>query len=93
VEKYGGTRQATDGNIIQRMRFACWNIKATDTHSENVILIAFTGQQRLRERAPLLCVYVHCLACLNTRLSLSVVQPDLISHQEVQRVFESKFVE
>jgi hypothetical protein len=33
VEKYGRTRQATDDNIIQRMRFACWITKATDTHS------------------------------------------------------------
>jgi hypothetical protein len=41
VEKYGTARQATDDNIIQRMRFACWITKATDTHSEYVILIAF----------------------------------------------------
>jgi hypothetical protein len=26
---------------IQRVRFACWITKATDTHSEYVILIAF----------------------------------------------------
>jgi hypothetical protein len=41
VEKYGTARQATDDNIIRRMRFACWVTKATDTHSEYVILIAF----------------------------------------------------
>ena len=34
-------RQATDGNTIRRMRFACWIIKATDTHWEYVILTAF----------------------------------------------------
>jgi hypothetical protein len=34
VEKYGTARQATDDNIIGRMRFACWITKATDTHSE-----------------------------------------------------------
>jgi hypothetical protein len=39
VEKYGRARQATDGNIIRRMRFACWVTKATDTHSEYVILL------------------------------------------------------
>jgi hypothetical protein len=33
VEKYGAARQATDDNIILRMRFACWITKATDTHS------------------------------------------------------------
>ena len=27
MEKYGRTRQATDRNIIWRMRFACWITK------------------------------------------------------------------
>jgi hypothetical protein len=53
VEKYGGARQATDENIIRRMRFACWVTKATDTCSWNVIT-AFPRQQWLRERASLL---------------------------------------
>jgi hypothetical protein len=34
VEKYGRARQATDNNIIWRMRFACWITKAIDTHSD-----------------------------------------------------------
>jgi hypothetical protein len=51
VEKYGTARQATDGNIIRRMRFAWWITKATDTHSEYVILIAFsTGTVDTRTR-------------------------------------------
>jgi hypothetical protein len=33
VEKYGTARQATDDNIIRRMRFACRITKATDTRS------------------------------------------------------------
>ena len=33
VEKFGGAREATDDNIIRRMRFACWIAKATDTQS------------------------------------------------------------
>ena len=45
MEKYGTGRQATDGNIIRRMRIACWITKATDTHSEYVIVIAFPLQQ------------------------------------------------
>jgi hypothetical protein len=49
VEKYGRPRQATQNNIILRMRFACWITKATDTHSQYVILIAFPRQQWLRE--------------------------------------------
>jgi formylmethanofuran dehydrogenase subunit E-like metal-binding protein len=55
-------RQATDDNTIRRMRFACWIAKATDTHSEYVILIVFTRQQWLRERASMLRLYVHCLS-------------------------------
>ena len=55
--------QATDNDIIQRMRFACCITKATDTHSEYVILIAFTLQQLLHERAPELRLYTHGLIC------------------------------
>jgi hypothetical protein len=54
VEKYRTARQATDDNIIRRMRFACWITKATDTHSEVVIFIAFVRQQWLRERTSVL---------------------------------------
>jgi hypothetical protein len=43
VEKYGTARQATDDNIIRRMRFACRITKATDTRSEYLTLIAFHG--------------------------------------------------
>jgi len=41
VGKYGRVRQATDDNIILRMRIVRWITKATDTHSEYVTLIAF----------------------------------------------------
>jgi hypothetical protein len=54
VEIYGRAREAADDNIIRRMRFACWITKATDTHSEYVILIALPRQQWLRERASML---------------------------------------
>ena len=36
------------------MRIACWIPKATDTHTEYVILIAFALQQWLRERVSVL---------------------------------------
>jgi hypothetical protein len=39
VGKYGTVRQVTDDNIIRHMRIACWITKATDTHSEYVILL------------------------------------------------------
>jgi hypothetical protein len=50
VEKYCRAGQATDGNVIRRMRFACWKPKATNTHTEYVTLITFLLQQWLHER-------------------------------------------
>jgi len=47
--KYSTAQQATDDNIIQGMRFACWLIKATDTHSKYVLLNAFARQQLLHK--------------------------------------------
>jgi hypothetical protein len=54
VEKYGTAGQTTDGSITRRMRFACWITKATDTHSEYIILVAYQWQKWLRERALML---------------------------------------
>jgi hypothetical protein len=39
---------------IRRMRIACCVLKATNTHSQYVILIAFPLQQWLHERASML---------------------------------------
>jgi hypothetical protein len=36
MEKYGKPREATDGNIIRRVRILCWITKATDTHTQNM---------------------------------------------------------
>ena len=52
--KYGTAEQATDDDIIWRMRIACWVNKPTNTHSECVILIAFPIQQWLQERTSVL---------------------------------------
>jgi hypothetical protein len=54
VAKCGRAGQATNDKIIGRMRFACWIPKGTNTHSEYVILTAFTLQQRPHERASML---------------------------------------
>jgi len=43
--------QATDDNLIRRMRIACWISKTMNTHSEYVIFIAYPLQQWLQERA------------------------------------------
>jgi hypothetical protein len=62
MEKYGRAGQDTDDNIIGRMRIACWITKATDTHSEYAIFIAFPRQQLLRERISVSRLYIHCLS-------------------------------
>jgi hypothetical protein len=47
---------------IWRMLIACSITKATDTHSEYVMLVAFPLQQCLHKRAPMLrCTYIACL--------------------------------
>jgi hypothetical protein len=47
---------------IERMRIAYWITKATNIHSEYVVLIVFPLQQWLHERAPLLrYTYIACL--------------------------------
>jgi hypothetical protein len=58
MEKYGRAGQATYDNI-RRMRIACWITKATNTHSEYAIFIAFLRQQWLRERASIFH-YMYC---------------------------------
>jgi len=50
VEKYRRVGQANTAHA----RTACWITKATDTHSDYLIVIAFPRQQWLRERASLL---------------------------------------
>jgi hypothetical protein len=49
---------------IWRMRNVCWIPKATNTHSEYIIFIAFPLQQWLHERASMLCLYVYYLLCM-----------------------------
>jgi hypothetical protein len=41
VEKYCRTGFAAESNVIRRMLFAYWMVKATEAHSEYVIIIAF----------------------------------------------------
>ena len=53
-KKYGIARQTTDDNITRRTSAACCIPKATDTHSEHVILTVFAVQQWLRELASVL---------------------------------------
>ena len=55
---------------IWRMRVACWVTKATDTHSEYVVLISFPLQQRLRESAGVLH-YTYMVCLCNVTLTLN----------------------
>jgi len=63
---------------IWRMRIACWISKATDTHSEYVIIIiiAFPLQQWLHERASLLRhTYSACLVSAPARTPQGTQRP------------------
>jgi hypothetical protein len=72
VEKYCTVGQATDDSITRRMRCACWITKATDTHLEFVLLIDFSLQLWLRERATMLRhTYIACLAVIDVPEGLS----------------------
>jgi hypothetical protein len=55
------TGQATDDDVIGRIRFACWMIKATDKHSEHLILTTCPPQKCKSERSSMLRAYVYCL--------------------------------
>jgi hypothetical protein len=60
--EYGTAGQATVDNILRCMRIAYWVTKATNTHPEYVVLIAFLLQKLLRKRASVLgYVYFVCL--------------------------------
>jgi hypothetical protein len=69
VEKFGRARQATDDNIIWRMRFAYWVTKSTDTHTHNKLTLTVIPQQKpLGERASILRYkFGVCLVSLSKR--------------------------
>ena len=48
MEKYCGVEQVPDDNITRRMRIACWIPKATNTHSEYVMLIDFLQSKGMK---------------------------------------------
>ena len=53
---------------IWRMKIESWKPKATNTHSQYAILIAFPQQQWLHEGATLLrCTYSDCIVIINNR--------------------------
>ena len=73
MEKQCTARQATDDNIMRRMRIASWTPKATYTHSEYVILIVFPLKEWFNERASMLRLYIF-LFCKLTNKSTIILQ-------------------
>jgi hypothetical protein len=64
VEECGEAREATDDNVIQSMRFACWKIKATFTHPKYVIPTAFPRRQCVTRTHLSVASHVQCPSCL-----------------------------
>jgi hypothetical protein len=78
VEKYGTARQGTYDNTTGRRRFACRINRATNTHSEYVLLITFSLLRRLFANASVLRSYyiarlVECLWPKYVRVSIGLV--------------------
>jgi hypothetical protein len=63
--------------ITRRMRIACWIPKATNTHTCCVILIAFSPQQSLHERASMLRYTSTYFTCFVIHHSYSVDYEDI----------------
>jgi len=79
VKEHGRATQDTDDNIIRRMRLACRIPKATDTHSEYSIIIAFPRQKNCYRKAPHhVTLHVHCLSYPNVRNLSTYCQTILI---------------
>jgi hypothetical protein len=68
IVKRGRARHGTDDSIVRRMCFACWITKATNTHLEYVILIAFRNNN-VHLNAHSSCVYTHIACLFNFSLS------------------------
>jgi hypothetical protein len=63
---YGRARQATDDNIIRRMRFACRiNKTRIQTHTQYISYLLLSHGKNGYANAPQYYVIRHCLFCLN----------------------------
>jgi hypothetical protein len=61
VGKYGTAGQATDDNIIWRMRIACWVIKVTDIHIMKYLLLSHGNNGYANAPQYYVCRYI-CLS-------------------------------
>jgi hypothetical protein len=65
LEEYCRSGQATDDNIVALMLIACWIPKATNSHSENVILL-FHCDSSLTRTLHDVTLHARCLPCIFT---------------------------
>ena len=72
MRQLGGKNMLQSDRPEKTMRFACWVIKVTCTHSDCVTLIAFPREQWLCERPSTLGPYLHCLSCISRPIFRSV---------------------
>jgi hypothetical protein len=68
VEKFVTDRQATVGNVIMRMRFACWILKAANIHLVICNTNSFSTVTTVM-RTRLDITYVACLVLFATAVS------------------------
>ena len=73
MEKYAIAGQTTDDSIVRCMRVVCWITRATDLHSEYVILIDFLRQRMLKRTRLILRLYVmYCTRTLPVALTVDL---------------------
>jgi hypothetical protein len=70
VEKYGTAGQATDDNIVRRMRFACRIVQASIhtlilSNSYSVFTVTLVTRTRIG-----VMLHAHCLSCFPYRINL-----------------------
>jgi len=75
---------------IRRMRIACWIPKATNTHSEHVLLTACPLQQRLHELALMLrYMYIAYIVTNETGCVYCAVRAESLNTLQVNFYFQS----
>ena len=58
---------------IWRIRIACWMPKATNTHSEYVIIDDFSSATMVAQTRLNFSFYAHCLSCLDVKPALTCI--------------------
>ena len=74
--------------IVRRMRFARWISKATDTHSECAILIAYSLQHLLRERPK---YYFYTTILIHTAVMMMMIAVNL--QREISCACKTEFLQ